>query len=254
LDRPRTVGDQGATLPIASYDYIGTDRVLDRLYPQNGTRSTFLDDTGTVDIGYDGLRRPVVLRDLSTNPANPLVVGFTDTYDRVNNKLTEGKLHDPANSETYAYDSAYRLIAFQRASGGGAPSQGSWTLDGAGNWVQVDAETRQYSSNNEIISRTAGGTTTAVRSDDNGNAIDDGTYLHAYDAQDRMRSVTRKSDGATIAVYSYDALGRRVRKVVTNSDGQDGTTDFYLDNAQEIEQRNGTGALEQQYVYGLGID
>ncbi len=132
LDRLKTVSDQGAALPIAVYDYIGVDRVLERLYPQNGTVETFLDDSGTVDIGYDGDRRPIEERDLRSD--NLMIVGFTYTYDRMNNKLTEGLLHDPANSETFTYDSAYRLITFNRARAGSPPRKppGTWTGSATG--------------------------------------------------------------------------------------------------------------------------
>ena len=119
LSRLKTVSDQGASQPIAVYEYIGPNRLLERDDPINGTRETFLNDTGTVNVGYDGMGRPTEERDLRSD--NSLVVGFTYTYDRMGNKLTEGKLHDPADSETYAYDSTYRLVAFQRAPGGIAP-------------------------------------------------------------------------------------------------------------------------------------
>ena len=74
---------------------------------------------------------------------------------------------------------------------------------------------------------TSGNTTTPILYDNSGNEIDDGTYLYSYDFENRLRTVTLKSDDATIAVYSYDALGRRVQKVVTNSVGLNGTTNYY---------------------------
>ena len=234
------------------YDYIGVDRVLERLYPQNGTRETFLDNTGTVDIGYDGVQRPIEDRTLRSD--NSLVVGFTYTYDRMGNALTEGKLHDPANSETYTYDSAYRLLTFNRAPGGITPSQTTWKLDGVGNWDQVSSETRQYSSTNELVSRTSPTVNTAITYDEDGNETNDGTYAYTYDAENRLTSVTRDSDSALIAVYSYDALGRRIQKVVTNDGALNGTTDYAYDGWQDIEEHNGAGTLTQQYVYGIGID
>lgn len=252
LDRLKTVSDQGAALPIAQYDYIGAGRVLDRLYPLNGTRETYLDNANTTDVGYDGLRRPVQMRDLRSD--NSLIVGFTYTYDRMNNKLTEGKLHDAKNSETYTYDSAYRLLTFNRAAGGITPGQSTWKLDGAGNWTQVDNETRQHSSFNEITTRTVGATTTNLRYDDSGNELDDGTFLYTYDAMNRMRTVTRKSDSAPIAVYSYDAMNRRIQKVVTNSGALNGTTTYQYDGWRTLEERTGADVLTQQYVYGIYLD
>jgi RHS repeat-associated protein len=248
LDRLRTVSDQGAAQAITVYEYIGTDRVLERLYPQNGTVETFLNDAGNADIGYDGLRRPIEERDLRSD--NSLIVGFTYTYDRMGNKLTEGKLHDPADSETYTYDSAYRLLTFNRAPGGIPPLQSIWTLDGVGNWISVNGQPRLYSSKNELIQLTSGNTTTPILYDNNGNQINDGTYLYSYDFENRLRTVTLESTNAPIAVYSYDALGRRIQKVVTNSDGLNGTTNFYYDGQQDIEERNFANVLTQQYVYG----
>src|SRR5581483_9876854 len=117
-------------------------------------------------------------------------------------------------------------------------------------WDQVDSETRRYSSFNELISRGA----TAISSDDNGNETDYGTYVYTYDAMNRLSTVTRKSDGMAVAAYAYDAQGRRIDKVVTNSGALDGTTDYYLDGQREIEEHDGAGAPAQQYVYGAFID
>ena len=64
--------------------------------------------------------------------------------------------------------------------------------------------------------------------------------------------MTLESNGELIAAYSYDALGRRIEKVVTNSGDLNGTTYFDLDGDREIEEHNGAGVLTQQYVYGIG--
>ncbi len=253
LDRLQTVSDQGASQPITVYDYIGVDRVLEQLYPQAGTVETYLNDAGTADIGYDGMQRTIEMRDLRSD--NSMIIGFTYTYDRMGNKLTQGEPYDPVNNEAYTYDSAYRLITFNRAAGGLAPSQTSWTLDGVGNWLQVNNQAQQFSSTNELIQTApaAGGPATVLY-DNDGNETDDGTFLYTYDSENRLRTVTLKSSGELIAVYSYDALGRRIAKVVTNSGSLDGTTDYYLDGQQDIEEHTGTGALTQQYVYGNGLN
>lgn len=260
LDRLDTVSDAGAAPPIADYDYIGTYRVLVRAYPQNGTRMTYLDDAGTVDIGYDGLRRPVELRHLRSD--NSLIVGFTHPYDRMNNKLGEAKLYDAANSEIYSYDSAYRLIDFDRPDPGAIdPLHSDWRLDGPGNWQQVIStesgspatETREHSSFNELVHR-QDGAPVDLDYDDNGNQTNDGQFEYRWDALNRLRTVTRISDGALVATYSYDLLDRRIRKEVTNSSSLDGTTDFYLNGWQVLEERDQADALVQQYVFGAYID
>ena len=246
LDRLATVADQGAAQDIADYFYIGVGRVLERIYPINGTRETYLDNSGTVDSGYDGDGRPIEERDLRSD--NSVILDFTYTYDRMNNKLTQGQPSDPAYNATYTYDSAYRLITFVGGTG-----NHTWALDGTGNWTSVDGETRQHNSGNELIQR-KNVSTTNLTYDSNGNETFDGTYVYTYDFMNRLRTVTRKAGGALIAVYSYDADGRRIESAVTNSGALNGTTYFYLDGWQEIEEHNAGNLLTQQYVYGSYID
>src|SRR5438552_19217136 len=59
--------------------------------------------------------------------------------------------------------------------------------------------------------------------DDNGNLTDDGTYLYEYDMENRLTRTKLKSNSNVIGVYTYDALGRRVKKVITNSSSLNGT-------------------------------
>lgn len=240
-----------AAPPLATYSYIGPDRVLERAYA-NGARLSYLNDAGTADVGYDGLGRIMQLRHLRSD--NTLVVGFNYSYDRMNNKLTEDKLHNAANDESYTYDSLYRLTKFERPKPGAiTPLQSQWTLDGIGNWSKVDGEGRRHSSLNEIIERN-GASNIAIQSDNNGNTTDDGTLLYQWDANNRLIHVTRKADNKVIALYSYDALGRRTRKVVTNSGNLNGETDFYYDGWRVIEERNAAGVPLRQYVYGRDLD
>ena len=260
LDRVNTILDEGTIAPLATFDYIGDLRVLRRKYP-NGTFATALNNSGKVDIGYDGGRREVGLRSLRTDGS--LIVGFEDGFDRMDNITSELKMHAPDTSDLLKYDSGYRLLEFDRGTlnpDGTAidvpsptpPSQSRWVLDGVGNWTSVDGEERQHSSFNEIIQMDDGATN--VQSDPNGNVVDDGTFTYKWDSRDRLRSITRKSDGLPIAVYSYDILGRRLRSVVTNSGASNGTTDFFLDRVYEIEERNGAGDLTNQYVYGKDLN
>ena len=129
------------------------------------------------------MQRPIDERDLRSD--NSMIVGFTYTYDRMGNKLTQGEPYDPANSETYTYDSAYRLLTFNRAAGGLTPLQSSWTLDGVGNWSgqrAVRGSTRRPTSWSPRRRRRPG----QVTYDNNGNETDDGTYLYTYDALNRL--------------------------------------------------------------------
>ena len=251
LDRMNDVRVDSTATAIGQFDYIGSYRMLETRYPSNGTRHTFLNDASTADIGYDGVRRPVSVRDLDSG--NGVITGFAHSYDRLANRLTEQKIHDNTNSETYTYDSAYRLATTDRTNVGATPLlRTSWEIDGNNNWQQADTETRTHSSFNEIKSRTPGGIT--VVSDENGNTADDGTGLtYGWDAFNRL---VRVEQGSTlIARYFYDAAGRRVRKENSNlGAGLNGITEYFYDGAHVIEERNDSGTPLRQSIYGPGID
>jgi RHS repeat-associated protein len=259
-----TVQDHGAASNIAQYTYLGPQRVLQRQY-QNGSELTYLDNSGTTDIGYDPLRRTVERRDLTGS--NSLITGFAYSYDREDNKNYEQKLHQTADSELYSYDSAYRLTQFAsgQLNGAGTAIVGSpasteaWTLDGVGNWradtINGAPDNRSVNSVNEYSSVNGG----ALVYDSNGNLINSG-LTYQWDYRNRLRQICSgaascTSPGAqTVAVYSYDAMNRRTRKVVTNSASLNGTTNFYYDGWQTIEERDGTDTETQQYVYGIFLD
>lgn len=272
LDRLNTRRDRGATKDLVDYDYIGRTRVLERHFPINGTRMTYLNDARDQVPGYDTLRRAVELRHLRSD--NSLIAGTTHSYDLMNNKLREEKLHDPDNSEVYQYDSSYRLINFDRGLLNGIKTavetptpnsiqQQSWDLDGLGNWSQTDTTTggvtvnedRQHSSFNELIARGA----TPLTHDDNGNQLSNGSTSYEWDYANRLRRITRNSDSAVIATYTYDALGRRIRKIVSNgglhnNPNLDGVIHFYYLDWQVCEERDEADQIVKQYVYGNLID
>jgi hypothetical protein len=55
-----------------------------------------------------------------------------------------------------------------------------------------------------------------------------------------------------IAEYTYDALNRRIRKTVTNSDELNGTTVYIWDGWQAVEEHGPRGT--KTYTYGNYID
>ena len=133
---------------------------------------------------------------------------------------------------------------------------GNLTLDKVGNWdaVRLDPDgddtassmtetTRGHNTANEYTSLNGA---SAYDHDDNGNLIDDETYTFAYDFANRLVKVTRKNDSAVVGQYTYDSLGRRVKKVVDDvSDTLDGTTLFYYDGLRVIEK----GELDESSNY-----
>jgi RHS repeat-associated protein len=240
-DRINTIKDKGALQNIVDYDYIGPGRVLERTY-SNGVRLTYLDDQRQRDVGYDGLKRVALHRHLRRD--NSLVAGFAYDYDRANNKVFEIKQHDNNRKEDYTYDSIYRLGQFARQ---GQPED-TWQLDGANNWTSRRQAPNQTNNMNEYASFAG----VPQLHDDNGNLIDDGTNRYQYDFANRLRGVVRKTDNALLAVYRYDAHGRRNERIVTNTASFNDRVHYLYDGWQEIEERRANST--QQYVYGVWID
>jgi YD repeat-containing protein len=89
-----------------------------------------------------------------------------------------------------------------------------------------------------------------LANDANLNLTFDGRHTLFFDPFDRLVSAVRPSDGAQIASYTYDALGRRVTRVVNNSGALDESRRYYSSGAGVLEERDGTGAVARQIVTG----
>ncbi|MCI0539254.1 MAG: DUF6531 domain-containing protein, partial [Verrucomicrobiales bacterium] len=217
--------------PVANYDYIG-HRLLEERFP-NGARNSHVN-------GYDGVGRPVQLetRDASGN----VVVSFDYTWDRTANRLSEAKNHNPANSEVYRYDSAYRLAQFTRPGLAAAPPlHSSWRFDGTGNWREVDGAARNTTSFNEILSIAPSvGSPVSLSSDDNGNLTRDptapaGQITRQFDAFNRL--ISASIAGGPTLTYTYDAFSRRL----SEDDGAHHKVAFLHDGKNVVADWDVTG-------------
>ena len=143
----------------------------------------------------------------------------------------------------------------------------SWNLDSVGNWKKTTqtpvagSETTEARHHNKLHQITKAGPT-ALTHDSSGNITDDGSRLLAYDAMNRVKTITRKSDSAILGTYTYDAFGRRIQKVIADLGGGQGglsgnitagTTDYLYDGMQCVEERV-IDSMTKQFVWGLYID
>ncbi len=251
LNRKKTITDQAGL--IATYNYIGPERVERRQYGNN-TQTLY---------EYDGVKRmtrTTHLRSLSTV--------FDDrayTWDAMYNKTSRSDLTPGGLAHTYTYDSIYRLTRSVKTPPSGPAEAINYALDGVGNRTTVtggpdaglytmistlpepaDPQTNQY-------------TTTPFDGrlyDKNGNltTIDNGLPMQrdiAYDYRNRMVIHIDLAAGIA-ATYAYDALGRRIEKVV--DDGTPQTTRYFYNGWRAIEEQDAVGITQATYVYGLYID
>ncbi len=274
LERTKTIADQSG--PIASYDYVG-GRVERREFG-NGTRSDFTHDgiTGVPNAPDDFGVKYIVGTSHSRIAGGAIIDDRTFAYDRMYNKVQRADLRDggPQLTHSYNHDFIYRLTsAIVTDNGANVVRDTAYNLDGVGNRTQVmgapdpgphvgpytmdpamppaDFQMNQY-------------TTTSADArlyDENGNLIriDNGLPTQRdikYDYRNRMVEYLVVATGER-HTYAYDALGRRIIKVV-NADGlgpgSPTETRYFYDGWQVGEEQDDAGATQATYVYGLYID
>lgn len=261
IDRVRAQSD--STGVLAEHRWIGQQqRELARLNG-NGTMLTVLNDPGNQDIGFDAVQRTTRQRLLKGNVA---LLDREYGYNRANMRTSEQR-HDDGNlADRYTYDSLYRLARTDLDQAADAPASGqsiSYELDGTGNRRRLTERvanqvlTVSNFNVNEMNEYTAIDALPQVHSN-NGNLLDDGLRTYTYDALNRLIAVARKSDGATVAEFAYDALNRRRLKTLfrANAPAQIAAqTLFFYDRWQICEEQNVSGATEVTYVHSpSGID
>ena len=222
--------------------------------------------------------------------------GYDNAGNRLFTRVFQQFGHDNDRSYLYEYDRLHRLTqagrgalnagntAFDSHQPEGVVGK-SWRLDVLGNFngspgdalsvvefkdgdhdnefdpgeTVLSSDHHDTNATNEIVERTTenGQTVTPFTYDDAGNLIKDDKHEYTFDAWNRITEVVRIIDGAPIARYAYDALGRRIHKEVDNSGKLDTSTPgdfFYYDGHRVVEHHKGDGKhliFHQAFVYGL---
>ena len=220
-------------------------------------------------------------------------------YERALHAESRSGLYEPFDTDSKpqgGYDSLDRLRQYQRGvlsdaiapnpdpEGGsittaislsGTDESKTYVLDGLGNWRRSvftpaggseTTDVRQHNSLNQIT-RTDDATTKVdfeydgAESATNGNLENDGVRKYEWDALNRLKKVSKTpATPVTIAEYDYDAMGRRIRRDVSNGglsgNITNGVTDFvYSDgNSQCCEERDGSNNADKQFVWGIYVD
>ncbi|MGS0575241.1 RHS repeat-associated core domain-containing protein [Xanthomonas oryzae pv. oryzicola] len=203
---------QAATQAEVVYGYDNADRLKE--ITQGAEKVIF---------AYDNANR------LSTQTL-PNQVQTVYTYNNANQVtgIAWGKAGQPAlGSLGYGYNTVGQLVA---QTGTHAPK----ALPAASSGNTFDDNNRQTTASN-----------VALNYDDNGNLLSDGSRSYVWDDRDRLKEI--QQGGATIASFSYDALGRRTAKT------EGGTSTQYLYDGLNAVQEN-QGSAVNPILTGLGID
>jgi len=196
--------------------------------------------------GYDLDYRMTGVADTGTAAVQK--VGYA--YDPANNVLDIVDKVNSANSQAFKYDPLNRLTS--AASGKGGYGSFTWTYDPVGNRLTQAAggvtTTYGYAAgSNRLASITTGATTQTVGTTVAGNiktfspALDTVTAL-TYNQANRL--ATANAGTSQVLQYTYDAFGKRIVKLGS------ATTLFQYDQSGDLlEQADGTGAAQVDYVY-----
>ena len=184
-------------------------------------------------------------------------------YDPMDNVIAQIDSVSLPRSEFYQYDALSRLTQFSAGTPNSTLTQSnspihtdSYNYDAMGNRTTTNAITQSNNNTISYASNAVNGYTQVgsygMQYDGNGNLTSDGAHTYQYDYANRLVSV---DNGAT-ATYSYDPLGRRIRKVVGTT-----TTDYFYAGHQMIESisitQSGNNAiieLTTDYVYSPRTD
>src|SRR5271165_4551696 len=184
-------------------------------------------------MGYDKSGRLSSLKDGS-------IYNFSLGYANNSNVLTGT---DSINGGlSYTYDHMARLSTASKTG-----EALNWTYDPVNNRWQQNVTAGMggqpqyvFDANNHITSASG------VAYDAAGNVINDSFYQYQYDAEGRMTKVLT-TGGATIATYSYDAFGHRVRTAATQ------TADFIFDPAGRVLDQLSGSTWQRAEIYAGGM-
>ncbi|MBN1187955.1 MAG: RHS repeat-associated core domain-containing protein, partial [Bacteroidales bacterium] len=154
----------------------------------------------------------------------------------------------------YSYDDAWRLTREQIQDPVFGSRDISYTLDAVGNrLMKTDngaVTSYTYDDNDCLLSEVYSQSSVGYQYDLNGNTITKNSAAenisYVYDYNNRLIQV---DNGSSLIEYGYDVNGIRVQKSV-NGNATHYLIDDNLGYAQVLEEYNGSGALQAQYVHG----
>jgi RHS repeat-associated protein len=176
-----------------------------------------------------------------SNPGQPRE--RTYGYDANRNLTSITGTNTPQYSQAFEYDELNRLVGATGRYGSIA-----YTYDDVGNRLTRNmngtTETCTYVTGTNRINQITGGLNPRTFSyDANGNITGDGTLTFTYDQNNQLKEV--KEGANTIATYTYNGLGQRMKKVVGGV-----TTVYHYDmDGKLIAESTLGGTTTKEYLY-----
>ncbi|KRT69834.1 MAG: YD repeat-containing protein [candidate division NC10 bacterium CSP1-5] len=172
------------------------------------------------------------------------IASFSYAYDAAGNRTA---MTEVAGTNSYAYDQLNRLTQATHPQPTN-PAE-SFSYDPVGNRTSSHLATGQLHDSANRLLEDSNFTYTY---DDNGNLTSKTSKAngevttYTYDAENQLIRVNKPG---LVAEYRYDALGRRIEKVVNGV-----STRYTYDNEDIAVELDGTGTAQAFYLHGPGID
>jgi RHS repeat-associated protein len=232
----------------------GTARTLRYQYDADGNRTNIIHPDGdSFATIYDGLDRAANATLTANGATTPFMAISYDPLER------RSSINRASSYTDYAYDGASRLSSLTQRFVVGSTANVTDTLgynpaselasetrnndDYA--WTGAVAVNRAYATNGLNQYTSAGPAGFAYDLD--GDLTADGTNSYAYDAENRLTSMTKP--GGAVVNLAYDPLGR-LWQVSSSS----GTTQFLYDGDELALEYDGSGNIAHRYYFGPNTD
>ena len=167
-------------------------------------------------------------------------------YDKENNKTKIIRNNNPALSEQFTYDNAYRLTNYKRGVIGGTITQNnSYGYDAVGNRLStnLNGSNSAYNINNlNQITAITGAENISFTYDSRGNTTFDGSFHKKYDSENRL--IKDSASPVNVIAYTYDAFNRRVIKSLNGNNLK-----YTYSGLAQIEERDAANLLLNSTVF-----
>jgi len=237
LDRISTIKDGSNTL-IAGYTYEGKGKI----------RQKNIHNVITMDTAFDDGRRPLSMT-YKNNQIQQVYIDKAMNWNKVD--LKEFDL-DYGKKDAYTYDSTYRLRKVDNKSDN---AQYEYKLDELENLVAGTetkngvTETKSAVTNERQQLVNYDGKNLTYDNNGNMTGFDKAGYFYNWKNQ-----LVKVSTGTGLNLeYKYDALGRRIVKIIKAPESQS-VIRYVHDGYRVIEERDEQDTLKYRYTYGNGID
>jgi RHS repeat-associated protein len=237
INQPTQLSDSSSV--VADYSYDATNKLTSRSLP-NGVASTYT---------YDNLNR---LTHLNDSVGTSAILDNHYSYNTAS-QIVE-KVDVASTTDSYEYDPLDRLTS-------SSSDGGFYSYDAVGNRL-TSPPTKDYSY--EPFNRLTSFDSLDFSYDDNGNQLTRDSQavgcVYTYDFENRLTQVVCKGllqihpTPPPTVNYKYDALGRRVERLVDRSHATDDVQRYVYDGQDVIEDLDDNDQVVTSYFNGPGID